>query len=54
MKNLSFDVIYGNPAESSLYYLPVGMLIGVGGLVIGLVILKKRKPLLEEDEQKGS
>jgi hypothetical protein len=52
--NLSFDVIYGNPAESPLYYLPVGMLIGVGGLVIGLVILKKRKPLLEEDEQKGS
>ena len=50
--NLSFDVIYGNPAESPLYYLPVGMLIGVGGLVIGLVIFKKRKPLYQEDEQK--
>jgi hypothetical protein len=50
--NLSFDVIYGNPAESPLYYLPVGMLIGVGGLVIGLVIFKKRKPLYREDNQK--
>jgi hypothetical protein len=50
--NLSFDVIYGNPAESPLYYLPVGMLIGVGGLVIGLVIFKKRKPHYQEDEQK--
>jgi hypothetical protein len=50
--NLSFDLIYGNPAESPLYYLPVGMLIGVGGLVIGLVIFKKRKPLYQEDEQK--
>ena len=50
--NLSFDVIYGNPAESPLYYLPVGMLIGVGGLVVGLVIFKKRKPIYQEDEQK--
>ena len=50
--NLSFDVIYGNPAESPLYYLPVGMLIGVGGLVIGLVVFKKRKPLYSEDNQK--
>jgi hypothetical protein len=49
--NLSFDVIYGNPAESPLYYLPVGMLIGVGGLVIGLVVFKKRKPLYSEDNQ---
>ena len=46
--DLSFNVIYGNPAESPLYYLPVGMLIGVGGLVIGLVIFKKRKPLYSE------
>lgn len=46
--NLLFNVIYGNPAESPLYYLPVGMIIGVGGLVIGLVIFKKRKPLYSE------
>jgi hypothetical protein len=51
--DLSFNVIYGNPAESSLYYLPVGMLIGVGGIVIGLVIFKKRKPLYHEDDQKN-
>ena len=50
--DLSFNVIYGNPAESPLYYLPVGMLVGVGGLVIGLVIFKKRKPLYNEDDQK--
>ena len=50
--NLSFGVTYGNPAESPLYYLPLGMLIGVGGLVIGLVIFKKRKPLYQEDEQR--
>jgi hypothetical protein len=50
--DLLFNVIYGNPAESPLYYLPVGMLIGVGGLVIGLVIFKKRKPLYSEDDQK--
>ena len=50
--DLSFNVIYGNPAESPLYYLPVGMLVGVGGLVIGLVIFKKRKPLYSEDDQK--
>jgi hypothetical protein len=52
--DLSFNVIYGNPAESPLYYLPVGMLVGVGGLVIGLVIFKKRKPLYNEDDQKKS
>ena len=50
--DLSFNVIYGNPAESPLYYLPVGMLVGVGGLVIGLVIFKKRNPLYNEDDQK--
>jgi hypothetical protein len=50
--DLSFNVIYGNPAESPLYYLPVGMLVGVGGLVIGLVIFKKRKLLYNEDDQK--
>ena len=51
--DLSFNVIYGNPAESPLYYLPVGMLVGVGGLVIGLVIFKKRKSLYHEDDQKN-
>jgi hypothetical protein len=51
--NLLFNIIYGDPAESPLYYLPVGMLIGVGGLVIGLVIFKKRKILYHEDDQKS-
>ena len=48
--DLSFNVIYGNPTESPLYYLPVGMLIGVGGIVIGLVIFKKRKPIYSEND----
>lgn len=51
--NLLFDVTYGNPANSPLYYLPLGMLVGVGGLVIGLLLFKKRKvPRQEKEEEK--
>jgi hypothetical protein len=39
---ISFDVIFGDPSESPVYYVPFGMLVGVGGLVIFLVIFKKR------------
>lgn len=41
--NISFDLIYGSPSDSPLYYLPLGMLIGVGGLLLALLIFKKRK-----------
>lgn len=41
--DISFDVIYGNPADSPIFFLPLGMLVGVGGLVIGLLFFKKRK-----------
>ena len=40
--NISFDVTYGDLAKSPIYYLPLGMLVGVGGTVIGFLILKKR------------
>ena len=40
--NISFDVTFGNLANSPIYYLPLGMLLGVGGTVIGFLMLKKR------------
>lgn len=39
---LSFSLIFGNPADSPLYYLPLIMLVGVGGILIVLLIVKKR------------
>ena len=39
---ISFDLIFGNPSESPIFYLPFAMLVGVGGLVVLLVIFKKR------------
>jgi hypothetical protein len=49
--DISFNVIYGNPINSPLYYLPLAMIVGVGGLVIGLLVFKKRKPSSEEQTQ---
>jgi hypothetical protein len=48
--NISFDVVYGDPANSPIYYLPLGMLIGVGGLVTGLLIFKRRKKSSQEED----
>jgi hypothetical protein len=42
--DLSFEILFGSFEESSLYYVPLGVMLGVGGLVIGLLIFKKRKP----------
>lgn len=39
---ISFDLIFGDPSESPVFYLPFGMLVGVGGLVVVLIVLKKR------------
>ncbi len=39
---ISFDLIFGDPSESPVYYLPFAMLVGVGGLVVVLVVFKKR------------
>ena len=49
--DISFNVIYGNPINSPLYYLPLAMIVGIGGLVIGLLVFKKRKPSSEEQTQ---
>jgi hypothetical protein len=39
---LSFDLIYGNPRDSPLYFLPIVMLVLVGGIVFYLLKIKKR------------
>jgi hypothetical protein len=39
---ISFSLIFGNPADSPLYYLPLIMSVGVGGILIILLITKKR------------
>lgn len=47
--NIAFDVVYGDPANSPIYYLPLGMLVGVGGVVIGLLVFKRRKKSSQEE-----
>ena len=39
---ISFDVIFGNPAESPLYYMPLITIIAIGAIVLVLLIRKKR------------
>ncbi len=39
---LSFDLLYGNPRDSPLYFLPIVMLVLVGGIVLYLLKIKKR------------
>ena len=39
---ISFDILFGNPAESPLYYLPLITMIAIGSIVIVLIIRKKR------------
>ena len=40
--SIQFEVLHGNLAESVLYYMPLVMIVGVGGTVIFLLIWKKR------------
>lgn len=49
--DISFNVIYGNPINSPLYYFPLAMIVGIGGLVVGLLVVKKRKPSSEEQTE---
>jgi hypothetical protein len=42
--NIAFETIYGSFQQSPLYYMPAAVMIGVGGLIIGLLIVKKRRP----------
>jgi hypothetical protein len=41
--NISFDLAFGNPANSPIYYLPFAALISVGGIVIGLLVRKRKE-----------
>ncbi len=42
--DISFEILFGSFAQSPLYLVPAGVMAGVGGLVIGLLMFKKRKP----------
>lgn len=42
--DISFEILYGSFEQSSLYYVPLGVTLGVGGLIVGLLMFKKRKP----------
>lgn len=42
--DISFEILFGSFDRSSLYYVPLSVTLGVGGLIIGLLIFKKRKP----------
>jgi hypothetical protein len=39
---LSFDILFGNPGESPLYYVPLITIIVIGVMVLVLIIRKKR------------
>jgi len=40
--NITFDVAFGELTNSPIYYLPLGMLVGVGGTVVAFLVIKKR------------
>jgi hypothetical protein len=42
--DISFEILFESFEQSSLYYVPLVVTLGVGGLTIGLLIFKKRKP----------
>lgn len=42
--DISFEILFESFEQSPLYYVPLGVTLGVGGLIIGLLIFKKRKP----------
>jgi hypothetical protein len=41
--SIGFDIAYGSFAQSQLYYVPAVLMAGVGALIAGLLIFKKRK-----------
>ncbi|HUG97270.1 MAG TPA: hypothetical protein VMJ94_06990 [Nitrososphaera sp.] len=42
--DIGFEILFGSFNESPVYYVPIGVTLGVGGLIVGLLIFKKRKP----------
>jgi len=41
---ITFEILYGSFEQSSVYYVPAAVIAGAGGIIIGLLIFKKRKP----------
>jgi hypothetical protein len=41
--DISFGILYGSVSDSPLYFMPAAVMAGVGGLVIALLVFKKRK-----------
>lgn len=42
--DIAFDILFGSFEQSSVYYVPAAVIAGIGAIMIGLLILKKRKP----------
>jgi hypothetical protein len=42
--DITFEILYGSFEQSQIYYVPAAVMAGAGGIIIGLLILKKRKP----------
>jgi hypothetical protein len=40
--SIEFEIIFGHPSQSYIYYMPLIVLVGVGGIVIFLLKVKKR------------
>jgi hypothetical protein len=41
--NLTFDILFGNFEESPLYLVPALVTAGIGGIIVTLLLVKKRK-----------
>jgi hypothetical protein len=42
--SITLQMLSGSAADSPVYYVPLGIMLGVGGLMGGLLYFKKRKP----------
>jgi hypothetical protein len=42
--DITFEIVYGSFEQSQLFYVPAASMAVIGGIIIGLLILKKRKP----------
>lgn len=42
--DIGFEILFGSFSESPVYYVPLGVTLGVGGLIAALLFFKKRKP----------
>jgi len=51
--NIFFEVLWGKPADSPIYYLPLAMLVGVGGVLVGLLVFKKRETESSHEKKKN-